>query len=776
MKNIIIFAFAVFVNMSVLAQGYSVRGILKDIAGEPVAGAEIMASEPRSAVMIKTSVSNGEGAFSLTNIQQGQIKLNISFIGMKEYSAELVIDKNIDLGTIVLIDSLNTLDEVIVTAKMVETFADKTIYRLKTIEKKSYNSALRALEVVPKIQVMDQQISLINGKSVKVLINGAPSDATDLSTISPHDILSIDFYEHPPARFANLGLGGVVNVILKQQERGGTLGLNLQNALTTGFGNDVVNFRYNWGNSQMGIKYYMRYRDYDKRILDENLQYVFDGNAYHKEKKGKDSPYKYEDQLAEVNWTNQKSEDYTLNLKLNLKSFNRRRTSLQNINARINEEQVQSKEGSSIDNDKYIRPTVDLYFDKLFNKKNEFIFNIVGTYYQSEYDYQYKEIYNNEDDFETFTYINGDKYSLISDALYKYYFNGRKQSFSVGTRYMYHTSKQKNNAISSTSLSDNNSEMYAYTEFRGILGKEFRYSVSAGLNYNSFESSVLDKTYDYIYFRPSVSGSYSVNNKSDIVFNYNVNTITPSLSELSNNLYYRDVKYVYTGNPNLEPYNQHNITLSYNYRNKRVMSVSNASYIYAKNPIAPVFTNKNLYITESFGNLNSLRSYKLSSFLQYSPFRSNILRFRVYAEVFHEQYELGEKKWNHTDLSVIPSIFLSYKKWSFQIFHQTSTMHLSGQMLNMRPQMTFLELSYRPMQQLMLTGAIRYPFYHAWEISSETYASDIINRYESEQVVNNANMIYVNVVYRFSFGKTKPESKQKLSNEDKDSGILKRIK
>ena len=46
--------------------------------------------------------------------------------------------------------------------------------------------------------------------------------------------------------------------------------------------------------------------------------------------------------------------------------------------------------------------------------------NLVGTYYKSDYDYEYKELLDEKPDFETATVINTDKYSVIGEALYNY--------------------------------------------------------------------------------------------------------------------------------------------------------------------------------------------------------------------------------------------------------------------------------------------------------------------------------------------------------------------
>ena len=83
-----------------------------------------------------------------------------------------------------------------------------------------------------------------------------------------------------------MGLGAVINVVTKERHNGGAVGINTQNAVTTGFGNNVVNFKYNWGNSQIGVTYNINYRNYDKRVLDEEMAYSVGGANYEKTKNG----------------------------------------------------------------------------------------------------------------------------------------------------------------------------------------------------------------------------------------------------------------------------------------------------------------------------------------------------------------------------------------------------------------------------------------------------------------------------------------------------------
>ncbi|MFR3851090.1 MAG: carboxypeptidase-like regulatory domain-containing protein [Odoribacter splanchnicus] len=381
---------------------HTVKGVVKDKETHPVIGASVIIRSLQDTLNHKGCITGENGQFTIEKIKSGKYRIEISFIGYTDYRQEFELDQSLDLGEIVLSENTMLLDEVVVTSSMVKRFADKKEYKLTNIEKGQYSSALSALEHLPKIQVIDQTVNSVDGKAVKILINGIPSTPTDLSVISPENISKIDYYTQPPIQYSNMGLGAVINVVTKEKQNGGSVGLNTQNAVTTGFGNNVVNFKYNWGHSQLGVTYNINYRNYNKRILDENMTYAVGGKTYQKQKTGKNSPYAYEQQLAEISFNNSKPDNYIFSTKLSFNSLNRRRSSKQDIFSTI-DDVVFEKFGESSDKDKYISPVMDMYFSKTFNAKHELTMNLVGTYYKSDYDYRYSELSGGVTDFETAT-------------------------------------------------------------------------------------------------------------------------------------------------------------------------------------------------------------------------------------------------------------------------------------------------------------------------------------------------------------------------------------
>ena len=765
-RTIVATLLGILFPVSAWAQGW-VRGVVVDSVNSPVAGASVRLYQEHDTSSRKGGTTNRNGQFELEKIADGKYILNISFLGYEDYSTEIAVAGNTDVGLIILKERPLDLDEVVVSASLVKRFADKKEYRLTSAEKSRYSSALSALEFLPKIQVLDQSVSSVDGKAVKILINGIPSTLIDLSVISPEDIAKIDYYTQPPVQYSNMGLGAVINVVTREKQNGGSVGVNTQNAVTTGFGNNVVNFKYNWGHSQIGVTYNINYRNYNKRVLDEEMAYSVGGTDFEKRKSGRNSPYAYEQQMAEISFNNAKADNYLFSAKLSFNSLNRRRSSVQDILSSVDGKESH-KTGESQDKDKYISPVMDMYFSKSFGSKHELIVNLVGTYYKSDYDYEYQELQEAEPDFETATVIHTDKYSVIGEVLYTY--KMKTANLYAGARYMYNNSIQ-NNLPSNNKITAH--EIYSYLGITGMWGDRFNYSISAGVNNNIF-TTIENKTYNFTYFRPQVKLGYFIDPSSDLMFNYEINTENPSVSSLTYNPYYKDPNYIFVGNPRLTPSNNHDFSVSYFKGFKKLVINAEVGYSYTKDAIAPIFQSDHTNIIETFGNLDDAQNMKVSLFLQWYPFANNMLRLRLYSEVFHQINKWGASKWDHTGYSIIPSVYLAYRQWGLQVFYQTQKKSLIGQTTRNIPSMASVEFSYKPIKNLTLTGGIRYPFYDSWKQVTSVSGTSLLRRTETERIINNANMVYVNLVYNFSFGQSESGVKLKMQNWDKDSGILNR--
>ncbi|WP_321334084.1 outer membrane beta-barrel protein [uncultured Bacteroides sp.] len=659
------------------------------------------------------------------------------------------------------------LDEIEITAKTVEQFAGKKIYRFPAKDLEATRSTLDAMNLIPRLNVnMDNRLSTKTGKSVKILINGINSSESDLSILPPSEIIRVEFYDNPPARFAMLGLGAVVNVITKRHTVGGSVGINLQNAFNALWGNDVVGGKYNLGNSQFGVKYLTKYRDFRDYFEDEDLNYTFSDTEYTKHKQGLKSREDVLINNMELSFVNQQTNKYQLSAIAGLEYRDVKSDVNQNTIWNLYEENLLSHSKKV---DKYLKPSFDFYFCRSLAKGRELIVNATGTFFDSEFTQTYQENSNISSLFNSATSVEGKKYSIIGELLYS--FVAKPGKVTVGLRDMSASSKQELTAVNTEKLHSNSNDLYAYAAMKGMFG-QFSYSVSAGLNYSCFSSPSLNKNYSFTFFKPSIDLNYDLTDKSFIALNYQVETTNPTLSALSYNPVMVDQFLAYSGNPDLRPYKTHKLQASYGYDDKSWSIGSDIEYEYARLPFAPYFLEEKDYMLQTYANLKSSQMAKITLMVKWIPFPWHWLTLSCYSEVFCNSINSGTDSWSHTDYRLIPTIKLHYAKWNAQWFYQSGEKTIDGQLMRTSPEASFFEVSYCPAKGLTTTLGWRYPFYKEYRESTETHSSSIVQQVSNTRIKDLSNLIYVNVVYNFTFGKSMKVAQKKLYNSDTDSGIL----
>lgn len=195
--------------------------------------------------------------------------VEISFMG---YKTKRITDfvknnKRIDLGKIVISEDSETLDEVVVRAdkSTTEFKLDKRVFNVGKDLSSTGASALEVLNNVPSVTVnIEGQISLRGSSGVQMLINGKPSvlaseDGNALGTLTADMIEKVEVITNPSAKYDAEGTAGIINIVLKKEEK---RGLNGSITLNTGFPNNhsvglSVNKRTEKFNlfSQFGVGY-----------------------------------------------------------------------------------------------------------------------------------------------------------------------------------------------------------------------------------------------------------------------------------------------------------------------------------------------------------------------------------------------------------------------------------------------------------------------------------------------------------------------------------------
>lgn len=166
-------------------------------------------------------------------------------MGFKSYRITNFNIKNstVDLKTIVLEEDSQQLSEVTITAHKSQTVfkLDKRIFNVGTDLSTTGASALEVLNNVPSVNVsIEGQISLRGSQGVQILIDGKPSAIANqqgnaLGTLTADMIERIEVITNPSAKYDAEGTSGIINIVLKKDEK---KGLNGSVTLNTGVPNN----------------------------------------------------------------------------------------------------------------------------------------------------------------------------------------------------------------------------------------------------------------------------------------------------------------------------------------------------------------------------------------------------------------------------------------------------------------------------------------------------------------------------------------------------------
>ncbi len=251
------------------APGFKIIGtVIEASSNQPIDYATVVIAEKETDKIITGTTTENGGKFELMTTEVN-FYVEVSFIGYSNMRIE-EIDFNgkiIDLGNISLGEDSQRLDEVVVTAEKstTEFKLDKRVFNVGTDLSTTGASALEVLNNVPSVNVnIEGQVSLRGSGGVQILINGKPSVLAEdsgnaLGTITADMIEKVEVITNPSAKYEAEGTAGIINIVLKKNEK---KGLNGSISVNTGIPHNhsvglSMNRRSNKFNlfTQLGVGY-----------------------------------------------------------------------------------------------------------------------------------------------------------------------------------------------------------------------------------------------------------------------------------------------------------------------------------------------------------------------------------------------------------------------------------------------------------------------------------------------------------------------------------------
>lgn len=714
---------------------------------------------------VLTGISTGsQGEFALQVNPQVATKVQISFVGYHPITIEISGDTQDDiaLGTLYMSEESKLLDEVVVRGE--SNHIDKMLVFPKQSElSRSYdflsllqNMNLRGLS----IDALNKGAS-VRGGTVQWQINGVPRTLQDVQGIDPARILRIEYSDMVSSRYTDRGIGGIVNVILKERLQGGSVWTQVESAITTSFVDGSLGARYDLGKHSFTLDYNNNFRDYRKRLIHQETKYITPDRTLTRTETSEASPFGYMVQNLNLSYLYQPSESQQFSATLRNDFLSKHNASSSEISQTDNnsfQRDIASKELS-------YTPSLDLYYANIFKNGGKLEVNLVGSYSNGTLKYELRDQMG-ESIRKVENLVNINRTAIIGEIVYNHPLS-KRMMLSSGLQ---HTTACSQNKYIETidNLLENNS--YLFVNAQGQLGK-VQYSIGTGAKLFVVKDAT-DKKF-FARNQSMLSLFYSPVNKWTLVLHSTYKPTLPSLSMLSRVQQRVDDLLMMSGNPSLRSAQSLYNRLGVYYQSQ--LLTSNVDFI-LNNTWSPIFwgttydTVKGCFLRKST-NGRFDRQYGVS----WQGGLNNLwnlltLQGSVRYDWFHTDTGVATFKLN--SLYWDASAMVSYKGWTLGYMYVHPQWTLYNHTKAKGENFSRLMLLYKYGDWNFYASCL-FPF---TSYGSEYYSevmSPVTPSKNKVYILDNRNMIELGVTWRLSFGKQLNLINRTLKNKDSNQSVVK---
>lgn len=598
MKSVLFLMFSLFlVSLSAEAiQRPAIHGKVVNHNNEPINGASVYLITTTARAILKTAVTNADGAYTIFDYPRGTFIVEATAIGFGKGETEIfsVDDSGLGLPVIKLGPEAKEIETVTVRRELplIQSTNGKLVMNVENSSVSAGNNAFEVLQRAPGVSVdKDDNISLMGQQGVNVTIDGRPTYmtgeqlATFLKSTDGSQIKSIELSTTRSAKDDAEGAAGVINITLKKNKLEGFNGSFVASAgLGLKFrGNSSINLNYKKNNTTFFSNY--SYTDNRTKETLDIMRVIPDGEQK-----------TIFDQFTELG-----EKDRTHNYKLGIeqKTSNRNTFMVQfsgNNNVENQENPGVTHIGSKVGVIDSIMEAFTLgkeTFNKYsFNANNEFKIDTSGKKLTVDLDYSLFKT-NTLLNYEYNTYFpNGNNIYPAekerSNALTDIKIFAAKMDYTqklwkgnIETGLKYSNVESDNGIVFDQQIADqwqnNTGRSNTFNYVEQIAAGYFDYStqlkkwgIKAGLRGEYTISDGMSKTEnkqvkrDYFDFFPSASLSYNLSENHVFALNYARKISRPNYRHLNPFEYYIDKRTFMRGNPYLNAQYTDGFSLNYN--------------------------------------------------------------------------------------------------------------------------------------------------------------------------------------------------------------------
>lgn len=659
------------------------------------------------------------------------------------------------------------LDEVTVHAPQAIQRGDKKIYFPNDFLKSTSNNALSLLDKLRlngiQINTLFNTISVSGGGNAIFCINGRVVELNDILAIKPEEVSKIECNDNPGARYNNASI--VINFKLKNNLQGGGFMADLMEAFNTVYGKNRISGKYNNKLSEWSVNYNMLHASFKEYYNMNREDYTFlDGNSVTQTETGYPGKLKFDNHYLTINYNYGNSDKWMFNAALRGKYTNTPTSQLNSLltssefpNVKFNLNDDESSHESST--------ALDLYYQNSIAKNKTFLIDVIGIYTSTSDKLNYMISRDNVIEKLIKNNVDGNKYTLIVEGMYEVGMNMNKAVFGLKQNLGYASNHYYGSQDEINSL--HNAETYGYAEWN-YTSEKWSGAFSIGATYLSFSQK--GEGYNKFYLNPMLRLSYTPSPFFFVRYRGKIDSKSPSLAELSNIRQYLDNYQIREGNPNLKPSNLIFNQITFDYHKPMWSTSFSLEYDYNRKAIMESTILEKEQIIRTFNNHRSWQKLNAEYELKLMLLRG-LINFRGVIGVDRYISKGLDYKYAHNNIYAMINMVAAYKFLALSFNMVTHKSFLYGETLQLGEDLHYIALTYFK-KNFSVTLAMNNPFMDNYKTGSENwnkYGKNYSYRYVNET----SRMMLLNFNWSFNFGRKYDVVKQKIINEDSDTGILK---
>ncbi|MEA5127862.1 MAG: TonB-dependent receptor [Proteiniphilum sp.] len=755
-----------FLPVHIYCQNEISGRIVQQKGNEPLDFANVVIHTEDS-VFVAGTTSDKSGKFIFRNVPSANYTITITYLGYISENITLKgLSKSVDLGDIIVYEDVTLLDAVTVTASPVTHKIDRLVVFVTDRQKAHSSDGINLLATMqlPRLTVnlLMGSISLPGDEKIQLSINGAKVDENDIKAIKPDEVVRIEYIDNPGVRYGDASV--VINYILKRPTTGGSIGLNTMNAVTSLFGNEQVAFKLNYKKSEFGLIYSGRFREMDEGWADKVTHFRFsDKDEMIRYDNGVPGDWKENFHLFTVNYSHLDEKNYfNAAVKYSLTDMDKMTHTNQSTSltpSRITSVHQGAKTVQHL-------PSVDLYFLHSLKEDRILIFNVVGTYINSDIDQVYEEVKDNEVITGIISDVDGKKYSVIGEGIYEQTFDNNHR-FSAGLKHMQAFADNHYTGTINSLAKMDQSESYAYMEYSGKTDK-FSYMGGAGISRSWTKQEGEQSHTDYV-FRPKITLQYNFKPEMFIRIRGERDNTAPSLANVSAVEQYIDTLRITRGNPGLKANANYQIGFTFSW-DKNIFGINyDASYRYSPDAIMEEILRENDLFISTFYNQKNWQKLNNELTFTVNPIQ-DMLTVSLTGGINRYLSNGNNYSHKHTNYYYRASLMFMVKKFMAQFQANNAYNNLWGETLYGGENTQQITVMYNQGKFVVGAGIIS-PFSGNYKRRTENM--NTYSPYESYGYINNlSRMVMINFSCHFDFGRKAKTENKRMNNTDSDTGII----